>query len=188
MMQIGILSDTHNLLRPQVLTALRGAELILHAGDVCREEILRQLRRVAPVYAVRGNNDRGWAKPLPPFLELELEGVRLCMAHRKQDLSDLSGYDLAVVGHSHRYAETQVGRTLLLNPGSCGPRRFHQAITLARAELSEGRVTVTRIELAHTPPREPPEHLRAQIELVLRESERGAAHRRLRRALAWMTR
>lgn len=173
-MKLGILSDTHNLLRPQVLSALRGVDAILHAGDISRPDILRQLEAVAPVHAVRGNNDRNWAELLPLHLDFELSGVHIYMTHRKQDLPKyLNPYSLVIVGHSHRYAETQMGQTLLLNPGSCGPRRFHQSITLATAVLEGGRIAVSRLEIPHTAPNLPAGDMRAQIELVLKESEKG---------------
>lgn len=108
----------------------RGAQgLRLHPprGDVSRPEVLEELARVAPLRAVRGNNDKDWPEPLPEMIEFELGGLRACMAHRKKDLpEDLSAYDLAICGHSHRYADALEGRTRVLNPGSCGPRRFSQ--------------------------------------------------------------
>lgn len=173
-MKLGILSDTHNLLRPQVLSAIQGVDAILHAGDVSRPDILSQLERTAPVHAVRGNNDRNWAEPLPMNRDFALGGVRIYMTHRRQDLpGDLRPYDLVIVGHSHRYAETQEGHTIFLNPGSCGSRRFHQPITLATVEIADGRIRVTRIEIPHAAPNLPVGDLHAQIEVVLRESERG---------------
>ena len=173
-MKLGILSDTHNLLRPQVLSAIQGVDAILHAGDVSRPDILRQLEDIAPVHAVRGNNDRNWAEPLPMNRDFVLGGVRIYMTHRKQDLpGDLSPFDLVLTGHSHRWAEVRQGHTLFLNPGSCGPRRFHQPITLATAEVTDGSISVTRIEIPHTAPNIPAGDLRMQIELVLRESDKG---------------
>lgn len=172
-MKLGILSDTHNLLRPQVLSALRGVDAILHAGDVSRPDILRQLEDIAPVHAVRGNNDRNWAEPLPMNRDFALGGVLIYMTHRRQDLpGDLRPYDLVLTGHSHRWAEVRQGHTLFLNPGSCGPRRFQQPITLATAEVTDGSISVTRIEIPHTAPNIPAGDLRTQIELVLRESDR----------------
>ena len=147
-MKIGILSDTHGLLRPEVRTALEGCAAILHGGDINRQAILDELEQIAPVRAVRGNNDREWAERVPGFLDFRLAGLRVCMAHRKKDLPvDLSPYDLAVYGHSHRYEEARQGRTLLLNPGSCGPRRFDQAITLAILEVEDGHIQVTRVDI-----------------------------------------
>ncbi|MBR7187299.1 MAG: metallophosphoesterase family protein [Clostridia bacterium] len=143
-MKIGVLSDTHGLLRPEVLEALSGCAAILHGGDINRQDIIDELERIAPVYVVRGNNDREWAQRIPLTLDFTLGGLRVAMAHKKKDLpEDLSPYDLAVFGHSHKYAESRLGRTLLLNPGSCGPRRFNQAITLAVLEAEAGRSAST---------------------------------------------
>ncbi|MBR4656805.1 MAG: metallophosphoesterase family protein [Oscillospiraceae bacterium] len=175
-MKLGILSDTHNLLRPEVLAALDGADAILHAGDISRPEILERLREIAPVHAVRGNADKEWAEELPPMLDFSLDGLRICMTHKKKDLpQNLSAWDLVVVGHSHQYSETRHSKTLILNPGSCGPRRFHQPITMAIAEYAEGRLQVTRIDIAHPAPKPKidPKDVKAQIELVVRELGKG---------------
>ena len=132
MKKIGILSDTHGLLRPEVLEHLQGCDAILHGGDINRQDIIDTLKGIAPVYVVRGNNDKEWAEDLPLFLEFSLFGLCIYMTHKKKDLpKDLSGYDLVVYGHSHKYEEKREGKTLLLNPGSCGPRRFNQEITMA---------------------------------------------------------
>ena len=85
-MKIGIISDTHGLLRPEVLSALNGCEAILHAGDVCRQEILDELEKIAPVYVVRGNNDKEWAENIPVLLDFEIAGLRVFMTHKKTDL------------------------------------------------------------------------------------------------------
>ena len=148
-MRIGVLSDTHDLLRPEAVTALQGCEIILHAGDIGGQDILDALGELAPVYAVRGNNDWGsWGESIPLLRELDLGGVKVCMAHMKRDLpGDLSAFDLVVTGHTHKYAEGRLGRTLLLNPGSCGPRRFGQPITLALAEAGERGIAVQRVDI-----------------------------------------
>ena len=181
-MKLGILSDTHNLLRPEVLAALEGMDAILHAGDVGGREILDRLEPIAPVYAVRGNADKEWAEALPGFLECSLDGLRICMTHKKKDLpQDLNAWDLAVVGHSHQFAQTELGHTLFLNPGSCGPRRFHQPITMAIAEYAEGRLQVTRIDIAHPAPKPKidPKDVKAQIELVIQELGKGRGPERI---------
>ena len=156
MKKIGILSDTHGLLRPEVLQALQGCDAILHGGDINRQEILDRLGQIAPVYAVRGNNDKKWAEHVPLFLDFTLYGLCIYMTHKKKDLpKDLSAYDLVVYGHSHRYEQKTEGRTMLVNPGSCGPRRFNQAITLAVLEKPEPgpeaaiRTAITRIDIPH---------------------------------------
>ena len=131
-MKIGVLSDTHDLLRPEAIIALQGCETILHAGDISSPSILDRLSQIAPVKAVRGTNEKEGTESLPLCLDFELDGMRVFMTHKKKDFpKDISAYDLMVCGHSHQYAEAWAGHTLLLNPGSCGPRRFHQPITLA---------------------------------------------------------
>ena len=131
---------------------------------------------IAPVYAVRGNADKEWAEHLPPFLNFELGGLHIYMTHKKKDLPpDLSPYDLVLIGHSHQYSETRQGSTLIVNPGSCGPRRFHQPITLVRAVAENKEITVTRIDIAH-PSRTPkidPTDIAAQIKVVIKEVDKG---------------
>lgn len=175
-MKLGVLSDTHGLLRQEVLDCLRGVGAILHGGDINNAGILLTLRDVAPVYAVRGNNDREWAEAIPPFLDFEIAGLRVYMTHRKRDLpGDLSAWDLVVCGHSHRYEESRIGKTVLLNPGSCGPRRFNQAITLAIVTVKGGAIDVERVEIPHQGPPRPriQADLRGQIETVMKEMQRG---------------
>jgi len=181
-MKIGIIADTHDLLRPEVEENLRGCGCILHAGDLSSRKILDRLSEIAPVRAVRGNNDGEWAEDLPLILETELDGLKICMAHKKKDLpADLGPFDLAVCGHSHQYAsvwhEAGGRRILLLNPGSCGPRRFHQPITLAVLTTRETGFTVQRIDLPHPVRAQAAPaggaDLRGQIETVVRETEKG---------------
>ena len=176
-MKIGIVSDTHGLLRPEVVKALEGCDAILHGGDITGPEILEKLGDIAPVYAVRGNGDREWAENIPLLLDFELAGLRICMTHRKKDLpADVSAYDLVVFGHSHKYEEVRQGRTLFLNPGSCGPRRFHQAITMAVAETAGGSVEVKRIDIPQRItgmlPKSGSADLKKQIETVIKETEK----------------
>lgn len=130
MHRIGIISDTHGLLRPEVVDAMKGCEAILHGGDINSAQILEELNSIAPTYAVRGNNDKDWAKDLPETLSLELYGVRFFMVHNKKYIpSKLENTDVIIYGHSHKYEEKSTGGILYINPGSCGPRRFKQRIT-----------------------------------------------------------
>ena len=182
-MKIGILSDTHDLLRPEVIAHLRDCGCILHGGDISSPGILERLGEIAPVKAVRGNNDKDWAEELPVSLDFALGGLRFCMAHKKKDLpGDLSAFDVVIFGHSHRYEEAWLPpaggrRTLLLNPGSCGPRRFLQPITLAVMEITEDGWQVKRIEIPHAPREAAPKpdtgDIRRQIEIVVKETQRG---------------
>ena len=152
-MTLAILSDTHGLLRPQVTEYLKTADAILHAGDINRPAILDQLREYAPVYVVRGNNDKDWAADLPHDLTISLDGVTFYLVHNKKEVpADLTGVDVVVYGHSHKYAQAEKDGVLWLNPGSCGPRRFHQEITLAMAEVSQGKLQVEKVLLPHPAP------------------------------------
>ena len=173
---IGVLSDTHDLLRPEVVELLQGCDVILHGGDVSSGKILDQLKEIGPLHAVRGNNYKGRAEKLPESLELELDGLQVYMTHKKKDLpKDLSKYDLVVYGHSHSYEEQKQGRTTLLNPGSCGPRRFHQPITLAILTLEDGDLKVERKDIAH--PEEAPmtkdDIGKSDIEKIIRKYQKG---------------
>ena len=176
-MKIGVLSDTHGLLRQEVIEYLSGSDAILHGGDINNQGILTTLEGIAPVSVVRGNNDREWAEAIPLSLDFTLAGLHVFMAHKKRDLpNDLSPYDLVVYGHSHRYEEIRQGKAILLNPGSCGPRRFNQAITLAIVTITpEGRIEVERIDIAHhnTPRVRIDADLKAQIETVMKETAKG---------------
>lgn len=151
MHRIGIISDTHGLLRPEVVKALEGCEAILHGGDINNAAILDKLHGIAPVYVVRGNNDKEWARDLPETVSIELFGLRFFMVHNKKYIpKDLENTDVIVYGHSHKYEERYEGKVLLLNPGSCGPRRFIQPITLAILEVEDDRsYRARKIEIAH---------------------------------------
>ena len=175
-MKLGIISDTHDLLRPEVLSALSDVDGILHAGDISSQSVLDRLQQTAPVYAVRGNADKEWAEEIPSFLDFELEGIRIYITHKKKDLpKDLEPYDLVVTGHSHQYSETQQGKTLMINPGSCGPRRFHQKITMAAAIIEKGRISIQRIDIPNnaSSSKIDPADIRSQIEIVVKELEKG---------------
>ena len=149
-MNLIILSDTHGLLRPAVLELLRNADAILHAGDINSRAVVDKLASFAPLYVVRGNNDKDWAEAIPHDLTVTLEGVRFYMVHNKKDVpADLTGADVVVFGHSHKYSEERRRDVLWLNPGSCGPRRFHQEITLMRAQVSGDSIRVEKIVIPH---------------------------------------
>ena len=149
-MNLIILSDTHGLLRPAVLELLQTADAILHAGDINSQAVVDSLSALAPLYVVRGNNDKDWAEAIPHDLTVTLESVRFYMVHNKKDVpADLTEADVVVFGHSHKYSEEQRGNVLWLNPGSCGPRRFHQEITLMRAQVADGAIRVEKILIPH---------------------------------------
>jgi putative phosphoesterase len=142
-MRVGVLSDTHNLLRPRVLELLAGCDRILHAGDVGEPEILERLARVAPVAAVCGNTDSGAAAAgLPHDLAGDLDGLPFRMVHRREDIDPAwpARVRLLVFGHSHRPELEWQGSCLFLNPGACGPRRFHLPLTLAILTVADHRL------------------------------------------------
>jgi putative phosphoesterase len=138
--RIGLISDTHGLLRPEAVSALRGVDRILHAGDVGGREVIDKLAAIAPVDVVRGNNDRDvWGRTLPEVLEVELGGVRVRVLHDRKELADARGIDVVISGHSHRPAIETVGGILYVNPGSAGPRRFSLPVTVSVLTIERGR-------------------------------------------------
>ena len=138
MKRIGVLSDTHGKLREEVVEILKSCDLILHAGDIHTQKVLDGLREIAPLYIVRGNADKEWAEGLPEKLSEEICGLRVFMVHNKKQIPKETGnFDLVVFGHSHKYEERREGDCLFLNPGSCGPRRFSQPVTMAVVEVEE---------------------------------------------------
>lgn len=152
-MKLAILSDTHGLLRPQVVEHLKTADAILHGGDINKPAIVEQLQQYAPLYIVRGNNDKDWAEGIPHNLTVTLEGITFFMVHNKKEVpADLLGVDVVVFGHSHKYVQEEKGSVLWLNPGSCGPRRFHQEITMMMVKIEDGTIQVEKIEIPHETP------------------------------------
>jgi len=149
---IGVISDTHGLLRPEAVRALGGVEMILHAGDVGGPEVLEALGRVAPVVAVRGNNDRGgWAEALPEWEVVEFGAVSVYVIHdlKEMDLSpSAAGFRVVVSGHSHKPALEERRGVLYLNPGSAGPRRFRLPVSVARLRVADGDVSAELLELS----------------------------------------
>jgi putative phosphoesterase len=151
---IGVISDTHGLLRPEALTALAGSEMIIHAGDVGDPQILETLRAIAPVVAVRGNIDKGeWADKLPETEWVEHVGVSLYVLHdvNQLDLDPAKARLRAVIsGHSHQPSIHTSQGVLYLNPGSAGPRRFKLPITVARLYVTGEKIEAERIDLLDT--------------------------------------
>ncbi|HYU16576.1 MAG TPA: metallophosphoesterase family protein [Candidatus Acidoferrum sp.] len=150
-MRLGIISDTHGQLRPEATAALVGSDLILHAGDIGDPAILVELAKLAPVRAVRGNNDRGaWARRIPETLLIEAGPHRVYILH---DIAELdadparAGWAAVVTGHSHKPRNDVVDGVLYFNPGSAGPRRFRLPIAVGRIDLTDGEVRGTVIRL-----------------------------------------
>jgi uncharacterized protein len=143
-MKIGLISDTHGLLRPEALQALTGVEHIIHAGDIGGAEVIEALRNIAPVDAVRGNNDKdGWARKLPLWLALEFEGVGIHVLHDLKEMDiepSAAGFQVVIAGHSHKPLVTQRDGVLFVNPGSAGPRRFSLPVTIGYLTVEAGTV------------------------------------------------
>jgi uncharacterized protein len=148
---IGIIADTHGLLRPEAVVALQGCDLILHAGDVGSPEVIEALQDLGPVVAVRGNVDRGtWADALPPTQVVEVDGTLLYILHDLQQLDldpTAAGFQVVIFGHSHQPANATKQGVLYLNPGSAGPCRFRLPVTLAKLRLGTGKPAVEFINL-----------------------------------------
>jgi uncharacterized protein len=140
-MRIGIISDTHGLLRPEAERALQGVDRIVHAGDVGDPEILKRLKRIAPVFAVRGNVDTSpWAQVLPLTTVVEAEGASLYVLHNLRELDlrpDGGKFDFVISGHTHQPEQAEKNGVLYINPGSAGPRRFNLPVTLALLDLAK---------------------------------------------------
>jgi uncharacterized protein len=154
MRTLGVISDTHGLLRPEAVAALKGVERIIHAGDICGAEILTALARLAPVIAVRGNNDHGpWANSIAEQEVLDVEGHRILVLH---DLGELDvdpakeGYAAVISGHSHKPRIERRDGVLFLNPGSAGPRRFKLPISVAKLRISSHGLDAEIMELNPT--------------------------------------
>ena len=150
-MQIGVISDTHGLLRPEALEALQGADLIIHAGDIGQPQILQSLQNLAPVFAIRGNVDtESWYQEFPLTEVIEAEGFFFYIIHNIDEL-DLNpvaaGFHVVIYGHSHRPEIDYRNGVLYLNPGSAGRRRFDLPISLARINVTENKLTPEIIHL-----------------------------------------
>src|SRR5215213_5218294 len=148
---IGIISDTHGLVRPQALEALKGVDMILHAGDIGSQDVLNTLNEVAPVVAVRGNNDKAdWAHSLPDWEVVEVGNVSIYMLHDMKEI-DISpsgaGFQVVVSGHSHKPSVEEQRGVLYINPGSAGPRRFTLPVSVAHLHVVGEKAHAEIIEL-----------------------------------------
>ena len=146
MIRAAVISDTHNVLRPDVIGILKKCDSIIHAGDMSKPEILEQLRQIAPVYAVRGNNDKDWAKDLPRELYFTLGDLKVYLIHNKKEVDIQQGKpDIIIFGHSHKYLEEEIDGVLWLNPGSCGRRRFDLPVTMAVLKITGENYRIEKI-------------------------------------------
>lgn len=133
-----MISDTHGLVRPEALAALKGSELIVHAGDIGKPEVLEALETIAPVFAIRGNNDRdSWAQKIPELLDLTINGIKIRVIHdvHERASDSFAGFAAVISGHSHKPSVAITAGVQFINPGSAGPRRFKLPVTVARLSL-----------------------------------------------------
>jgi putative phosphoesterase len=154
---VGVISDTHGLVRPEALAALAGVERIVHAGDIGAPDVLDALARIAPVTAVRGNNDReAWAAGIPETEVVEVGGASLYVLHDLHEL-DLdpraAGFAAVIAGHSHQPRQEDRDGVLFFNPGSAGPRRFKLPVSVGRLTIERGRVAGSLLTLEVAPRR-----------------------------------
>lgn len=146
-MKIGVISDTHNVLREEVVDYLADCDAIIHAGDVCKEEMIIQLNEIAKTFVVRGNNDN--FEGLADHLELELGGINIYVVHDKKDIpKPLDNFNLVIYGHSHKYEEEIKDGITYLNPGGCGRRRFSLPLTMAILIIEDNQFTINKIDIS----------------------------------------
>ena len=147
---VGVISDTHGLVRPEAIEALAGVDMILHAGDVGKQEVLDKLNEIAPVVAVRGNNDKGeWAESLADWEVVEIGDVSIYMLHdvKEMEISPAGSFQVVVSGHSHKPSVEERRGVLYVNPGSAGPRRFTLPVSVAHLHIVGERIQAKIVEL-----------------------------------------
>lgn len=146
--RVAVISDTHGLLRPELLEQITGCDAIIHAGDVDEPEVLERLKSIAPVYVVRGNNDWEWAAAIPRTLRFQIEKCRFFLTHNRVNVPKvLFGIDVVIFGHTHQYFEQKVNGRLFLNPGSCGWAAFGREITFAFLTIDARDISVQKLIL-----------------------------------------
>ncbi|MBK6004505.1 metallophosphoesterase family protein [Ramlibacter ginsenosidimutans] len=146
-LRIGVVSDTHNLLRPEVLEYLRGSDHIVHGGDICGDAVLQALRALAPLTAVRGNNDHGaWAGALPDQVTVRLGGIAIHVVHDLKDLVLPEDARVVICGHSHKPSVAEREGVLYVNPGSAGPRRFKLPISAGELRIAGAAVEAKLVQ------------------------------------------
>jgi len=149
--RVGVISDTHGLMRPEALAALKDSELIIHAGDIGKADVLDSLNRIAPLLAIRGNNDReAWAKGMAEVLNLQVNGVKFQVIHNVHEIEEdpIEGkISVVISGHSHQPSVVKRDEILFVNPGSAGPRRFKLPVSVARIHLTKNNLRAAIVEL-----------------------------------------
>jgi putative phosphoesterase len=148
---IGLISDTHGLVRPQALAALKGVDLIIHSGDIGKPEVLQSLQSIAPLVAIKGNIDKdSWAEPLPETKILKIGDIRVYVIHNLNELDfnpATRRFNVVISGHSHKPSVVTRDGVLFVNPGSAGPRRFKLPVALGKLQLDGHGVTAELVEL-----------------------------------------
>ena len=148
-MKLGVISDTHGVLRDEVIEKLQGCDYIIHAGDVGSKEIMDKLESITKTFVVRGNNDKDqWGRTLPEYREIEMDEVLIYVVHDKVDIpKELKKVDLVIYGHSHKFSNEKIDNIVYLNPGSCGRKRFSLPLSMAIVEVNLDDIRVDKIDL-----------------------------------------
>ena len=148
-MRLGVISDTHGVLRDEVIEKLKGCDYIIHAGDVGGKEIIDKLESITKTFVVRGNNDKDdWGLTLPEYKEIEMDEVLIYVVHNKADIpTDLKEVDLVIYGHSHKFSNEKIDNIVYLNPGACGRKRFSLPLSMAIVEINLDDIRVEEIDL-----------------------------------------
>ena len=148
-MRLGVISDTHGVLRDEVIEKLQGCDYIIHAGDVGNKEIIDKLESITKTFVVRGNNDKDeWGLTLPEYREIEMDEVLIYVVHNKEDIpKDLKEVDLVIYGHSHKFYNETIDNIVYLNPGACGRKRFSLSLSMAIVEINLDDIKVEKIDL-----------------------------------------
>lgn len=150
-MKIAVLSDTHNLLRTEVMRIIGDSDAVIHGGDINSQGVLDEIKSVmksnAQLFVVRGNNDKEWSENLPTSLDFELCGLKFFLTHNRKDIPQDIKSDIIIFGHSHKYYEENIGGQVWLNPGSCGRKRFNLPITMAVMNINDSVYSIEKIEL-----------------------------------------
>jgi putative phosphoesterase len=148
MKHIAIISDTHGLLREQVIAELAAADCSIHAGDIDTPDVVHVMEQLGETYIVCGNNDKDWAEDLPKSITVEIEGVNFFVVHNKKDVpKNLTKIDVVIYGHSHQYSAQVIDGVLYLNPGSCGKRRFGLGLTMCHMIVDAGQYQFEKVDV-----------------------------------------
>ena len=175
-MKIAVLSDTHGLLRDEVIEIIKSSDAVIHGGDINSQKILDKIKSVmkpsAELFVVRGNNDKEWAEYLPEFLDFELTGIKFALVHNRRDLPDTPDADIIIFGHTHKYFEERIDGRLWLNPGSCGKRRFTLPVTMAVLHTDGKSYSVEKIDIENGAPA--PKNTLQTIKDIMKLMDKGS--------------